>query len=172
MIRAKKAPYRGTEVPPERTKGEVERLLRDFGADGVSWTEIWSQNRAQLQFILEVEANKRVLVRLEPPAFLGQHRSYNAATGRSEVIKAANWAQSYRLLKAYLKAKLESIAYGLRDVEEEFLADLVVTDRQGRERTVREIYNEQIGSGELRRALGPGLPPVRETQTVDAEVVR
>lgn len=161
MIRKTKAPYRATEVPPERTKGEINRLLRDFGADGVSWSEIWSQNKAQLQFILEVDQDKRILVRLEPPAFLGKHRSYDSRTGRSSEIDAPNWAQSYRLLKAYMKAKLESIAWGLRDVEEEFLADMVVRDKQGRETTVREIYNQQLATGEIRPALTSGQEDTR-----------
>lgn len=164
MIHPKKAPYRDTEVPPERTKWEIDRMLREFGADGVQWSEIWRENKAQVQFILEVAQGRRILVRLEPPPFLGKHRSYNPAKGYSEDVTAPNWAQSYRLLKAYLKAKLESIAFGLRDVEEEFLADLVMKDSTGQERTVREIYQEQLAQGTLRPALPAGRP------IVDAEV--
>lgn len=169
MIRSRKPPYHGTEVPPERTKGEIERLLREFGADGVSWSEIWSQNKAQLQFILEVESDRRILVRLEPPPFLGKHKSYDPQTGKTNEILAPNWAQSYRLLKAYLKAKLESIAFGLRDVEEEFLADLVVRDKFGRERTVREVYQEQLESGSLQLALASGEEKPPRKDAIDTE---
>lgn len=173
MIKRKKAPYSDTAVEPGKTKAEIEKLLRDYGVDGVSWTEIWSQNKAQLQFVLESEGKRPIMVRLEPPSFSMKRRSWSAEKGRHIEIDAPNWAQSYRLLKAYLKAKLESVAYGLRDLEEEFLSDMVVRDSQGRETTVGEIAERMFEAGEMRPMLGPGQepPPARiaRNEAVDAE---
>jgi hypothetical protein len=169
-VKRKSAPYAGTEVPPERSKQQIEKLLREYGADGVQWSEIWAQNKSTLSFIFGIDNDRKILVRLEPPAFAQKRRTWNPAQGRYEQVDSPNWAQSYRLLYAYLKAKLESIAYGLRDVEEEFLSDLVVRDRMGREATVKELYQQQLGSGELRPALGAGSEPAPKTRANVIEV--
>ena len=166
MIRRKRAPYSDTLVPPEKSKSEIEQLLRDYGADGVQWTELFRENKLELRFILTPDAGKPFIVKLSPPPFLAPRKTWNAEKGKHEIIQAPNWAQSLRLLKTYLKAKLESIAFGLRDVEEEFLADTIVRDRAGQERTVFEAVHIAIDSGELKRALPPGHP------VVEGEVVR
>lgn len=158
MIRRKNPPYSGTTVDPAQTKAQIEKLLRSYGVDGVQWSEIYSKNKVQLQFILTTDAGRQLLVRLEPPPFSSKRRSWVALKGRYEIVDAPNWAQSYRLLYSYLKAKLESVAYGLRDIEEEFLADVVVRDAQGREQKVSELVAAQLDAGTIRPALGPGAP--------------
>ena len=166
-LKRRAAPYSSTQVAPERSKVEIETLLRKFGADGVSWSENWKQNRAQVQFIIQAEGQRPILVRLEPPPFLEKRRSWVPEHGRYEQVDAPNWAQSYRLLKAYLKAKLESIVYGLRDVQEEFLSDVVVRDEAGRDRRVGEIYAQQLEEGKITHALPPGQEDqVRGTRTI------
>lgn len=169
-LKPRKAPYSDTTVAPERSKSEIDAMLRKFGADGVSWSESWKDNRAQIQFVIQEEGKRPILVRLEPPPFLGKRKTYNPAKGRYEQIDAPNWAQSYRLLKAYLKAKLEAIAYGLRDIEEEFLSDVVVRDQAGRDRRVGEIYQQQLEDGQFTLALPPGEDPAAKVRTIiDAE---
>lgn len=168
-FRRKSAPYSGTEIPPEKSKVQIEKLLRDYGCDGVQWSELWKQNRAQITFVLQNPQGRSIMVRLEPPPFSSKRRTWVPETGHYEQVDAPNWAQSYRLLYAYLKAKLEAIAYGLRDIEEEFLADTVVRDQHGQERRVAEVYQEQLASGELRPALGPGGPiPAEASKKRDA----
>lgn len=172
MLKKTKPPYSGTEVTPERSKYEIEGLLRKYGIDGVSWTEIWSENRAQLQFLLQDERKRPILVRLQPPPFATKRKTWDAATGRYEQVDAPNWAQSYRLLKAYLKAKLESVAYGLRDIEEEFLSDIVVHDEEGHETTVKEMIDRQVEAGKLRLSLPPpseAPPSAAKRASVDAD---
>ncbi len=158
MIRRKRAPYSDTEVPPERTKSEIERLLRDYGAEAVQWTEHYEHMRLEMRFVIrsDAEGARPVMVKLVPPAFLAKRKTWNAMKGYYETVDSPNWAQSLRLLKSYLKAKLESIAYGLRDVEEEFLSDVVVRDRAGNETTVLEAVHVALSSGELKPALPPG----------------
>lgn len=169
-LKRRAAPYSGTQVPPEKSKVEIETLLRRFGADGVSWSENWKQNRAQVQFIIQEAGKRPILVRLEPPPFLESRKTWVAEHGRYEQVQAPNWAQSYRLLKAYLKAKLESIVYGLRDVEEEFLSDVVVRDEAGRDRRVGEIYAQQLEEGKITHALPPGTEePAKARTVVDTE---
>ncbi len=170
MLKKSDPPYSSTEVAPEKSKAEIEGLLRRYGIDGVSWTEIWSENRAQLQFILQDERKRPILVRLQPPPFATKRRTWNSERGHYEMIDAPNWAQSYRLLKAYLKSKLESVAYGLRDIEEEFLSDIVIRDQDGRETTVKEMIDRQIEAGQVQLSLPPGseASPAKRA-TVDAD---
>jgi hypothetical protein len=159
VIRRKTPPYSGTTVDPATSKAQIEKLLRSYGVDGVQWSEMWTANKAQLQFVLSDDKGRRILIRLEPPPFSTRRRTWVPEKGRYEQVDSPNWAQSYRLLYSYLKAKLESIAYGLRDVEEEFLSDMILRDRDGHEVRVGEIVARQLDSGELRPALGPGEPP-------------
>ena len=80
------------------------------------------------------------------PLFIAGHRVWNEKLGRSEIKQAKNWAQSLALFEHYLKTKLESIAFGLRDVREEFLADILVKDSEGRERTIVEVIEPALES--------------------------
>ena len=174
MLKRRTPPYSGTEVDPGRSKMQIEKLLRQYGVDGVSWTEVWSQNRAELRFVLEDDKKRPIMVRLQPPPFAVKRKMWVAEKGRYDQVDAPNWAQSYRLLYNYLKAKLESVAYGLRDIEEEFLSDIVIHDKTGRETTVGEMVGRQIESGEVRVSLPPGNepePPKKEGRpgAVDAD---
>ena len=164
--RRRAAPYADTEVSPTRSKEQIDSLLREAGADGVSWSEHWAQNRAQLQFIITNEAGRKCMIRIEPPAFVARRKNWNEGKGHYDTVEKPNWAQAYRLLYYYLKGKLQAIALGLRLVEDEFLPDFVVRDQQGRETTVRELVDHQLASGEIRPALPPGQ------DYADAEVVR
>ncbi|HZY69987.1 MAG TPA: hypothetical protein VFF67_03290 [Thermoplasmata archaeon] len=168
-LKQKTAPYAGTEIPPERSRQLIDKLLRRYGVDAVVWSEVWAKNRVLLEFVVQLDDGRAVKVRLEPPAFAAKRKSYNSTTGHYELVDAPNWAQSYRLLYYYLKTKLESVVYGLRDIEEEFLSDLVVRDKTGRETTVGEIARAQLASGELRPAIeGPREPVDAEFQGVGA----
>ena len=65
-----------------------------------------------------------------------------------------------RLMYHYLKGKLEAVAWGLKDVEEEFLNDVLVHDQQGREATVGELIGRKaLSQGQLKQ-----LPKAEERQ--------
>ena len=88
----------------------------------------------------EIGGVRKVLgIKVSPPTFAKTHLSWNAQRGAHDKIYSPNWAQSYRLLYHWLKAKLEAIAYGLTDAQQEFLSQVVVALPSGEQKTVGEI---------------------------------
>ena len=142
MIISKKPPYSATTADPERTEMQINKLLRDYGISKYQWAKDFERNQVYLNLIVEAEINgvkKEIGIKIEPPTFAAKRRTWNPRTGRNEVVFAPNWAQSYRLLYHWLKAKIEAIAYGLTTVEKEFLSQVVVQLPSGQSRTVSEL---------------------------------
>lgn len=164
MIISKKPPYQGTEADPDKTRMQIDKLLRDYGVSGVQWTTDYDHNRVGLAFMVETEIRglkKQIGIKIEPPVFVAQRRTWNPRLGRYERVHAPNWAQSFRLLFWWLKAKLEAVAYGLTSIEQEFLSQVVVKLPSGQQTTVGAALAEPILAGNL--AL--------EDKVVDAEPV-
>ena len=164
MIISKKPPYQGTESDPDKTRMQIDKLLRDFGVSGVQWTTDYDHNRVGLAFMVETEirgVKKQIGIKIEPPVFVAQRKTWNPRMGKYERVYAPNWAQSFRLLFWWLKAKLEAVAYGLTSVEQEFLSQVVVKLPSGQQTTVGAALVEPILVGNL--AL--------ENKIVDAEPV-
>ena len=148
--RRKKAPYQDTVVPAEKTKFQIEKLLKDFGAQGAQWTTVWESDKVQLKFAMPTEMGRSVMIRIDPPLFMAQRKNWNKLSGKYIVMEEPNWAQSMRLLYYYLKGKLEAIQWGLKDVEEEFLNDILVKGPSGQEVTVGELVSyKALSDGQL-----------------------
>ena len=142
MIISKRPPYQKTTADPERTEMQINKLLRDYGISKYQWSKDFAHNQIYLNLIVEAEINgvkKEIGIKIEPPTFAAKRRTWNAQTGRHDIVFAPNWAQSYRLLYHWLKAKIEAIAYGLTTVEKEFLSQIVIQLPSGQTRTVSEL---------------------------------
>lgn len=169
MIVRKKPPYGSTQVDPDRTRGAIDKLLRDYGIEATQWTTAWQQGVVELAFIFEAEVQgvrKKVGVLVRPPMFLAERRTYNPKLGRYEKVRAPNWAQSMRLLYFWLKAKLEAVAYGLVAPEKEFLSEIILQLPGGRSTTVGDVLASRAVDGKLALEQKPGVP---EGQVIDAE---
>lgn len=122
-----------TRVPAERTRIEIEQLMRKRGAD---------------QFLSGSDSDRAVLAfRLG-----GRHIRFTLPLGdaRSEQHCRSRW----RALLLVIKAKLEAIDIGILTVEEAFIADTVLPDR----RTVAEVMLPQIESAYATGNMPPLLP--------------
>jgi hypothetical protein len=142
----KMLPYTGTEVPAEQRFAKIDRMLRDYGITKSQWTKDWDSDRIELRLIIEQEDGSAIGIKLVAPLFIAGHRVWNEKLGKSEIKQAKNWAQSLALFEHYLKTKLESIALGLRDVKEEFLADILVKGSEGREKTIVKVIERALES--------------------------
>lgn len=142
MIISKRPPYEKTTADPERTEMQINKLLGSYGISKYQWTKDLKAGQVSLTFEVEAEiqgVKKLLAIKIIPPTFAKERHSWNALKGRNEKIYAPNWAQSYRLLFHWLKAKIEAIAYGLTTVEQEFLAQVVTTLPSGEQATIGEI---------------------------------
>lgn len=106
----------GTKVPVERSRAEIERLLRRHGAGGFGLA--WQGDHARLVF--EIRGRR---VRFDVPA--PPHKEYSTVA-KWEAEERRRW----RALLLMLKAKLEMVAAGDADFDQEFLAFLVLPSGQ------------------------------------------
>lgn len=170
VIRAPKgkAPYSGTPIGVEQSKQMISKLLRDYGASGVVWGDNFTTGEVYLEFVVEREGGGAVKYRVRPAPFMEKHRTYNPRTGHEDVKELPNWPRSLRLLYGWTKVKVESIAFGLTTIEQEFLAQTVIKDETGREATVGELVLPAIEAGGGRLAL-PSPKPRDRPNVQDAE---
>jgi hypothetical protein len=122
-----------TKVPADRTRLEIEVLMRKRGAD---------------QFMSGQDNDGAVLAfRLN-----GRHLRFTLPLGKG--LTEQRIRSRWRALLLVIKAKLEAIDIGILTVEDAFLADIVLPDRQ----TVAEVMRPQIeaayASGKMPPLLG------------------
>jgi hypothetical protein len=110
-----------TEVTSDRSRSEIERTLRRYGATAFAYG--WTDTDATVMFEM---ADRRILFRLPLPnrndrAFThtpekGLRRSQDAAEREWEQAQRQRW----RALALVIKAKLEAVDAGITTVEQEF----------------------------------------------------
>lgn len=122
-----------TKVPADKTRLDIEALMRKRGAD--QFFSGSDRERALLAFRLNGRHIRFVL----PLAGM-----------RGEQQIRSRW----RALFLVIKAKLEAIDIGITTVEEAFLADTILPDK----RTVAEVMLPQIESAYSTGSMPPLLP--------------
>jgi hypothetical protein len=113
-----------TEVSSDRSRAEIERTLRRYGASAFMYG--WTDNSVTVAFEL---AGRRIVFRLPMPD--PNDREFNLTpTGKRRVQSAVEQAyeqavrQRWRALALVIKAKLEAVSAGITTVEQEFLAHI------------------------------------------------
>jgi len=162
---AKKLPYEGTEIPPERTKADIDSILHEFvilddhgnrtcHITAIRWTDI-PPSLPILEFMVEYiheGVKKGSSIRIKPPLLIRRKRQ------RGGHVNTEAPAQSMRLFYWYLKSKLEAILFGLNDLTSEFLNEVIISLPSGKDATVGEIIVKQIQDSKI-----PALTFNRET---------
>lgn len=143
----------GTHVDVERTRTEVQRLLRRYGASRVA--EAWEPGRACVQFELGGLVAK-LTVPLPTAAELLRERKRKPGEDALRSLLAQAERQRWRAFLLLLKAKLESIEMGVTSFEHEFLPHLMLENGK----TVTEVMDQAMRDGVVRPLL-PALPDRR-----------
>jgi hypothetical protein len=143
-----------TEVSSEKSRAEIERTLKRYGADGFGYM---TQGRmAAIQFNMN---GRRVLLRLEMPDHNARQFTHSSRGLRTKSVASNAWEQAcrqkWRALALVVKAKLEAVESGITTLEAEFLANTVLPSGQ----TVGDWALPQVAhvyaTGELPKML-PG----------------
>jgi hypothetical protein len=145
MLKSKAPPYQNTHVDPAKTKYQIEKLLSDYGAEAVQWTQSYATQEMQLRFIFEVEVKgvrRKIGFLVRPPMFAIRRRRRGYG-----LVNEPQYSQSLRLLYWYVKAKLEAAAYGLDSLERVFMSEVVFKLPDGREATVGDTVVKMIEQG-------------------------
>ena len=116
-----------TQVSADRSRTEIERILRRFGADTFLYG--WDREKAVIQFQAEGKQVRFVLPMPDrnDPRFThtpskNRERTDVAAQAEWEKATRSNW----RALALIIKAKLVAIDSGITEFESEFLAHIVL----------------------------------------------
>jgi hypothetical protein len=154
----------GTSVTVDRSRAEIESLLRRYGAD--QFVSGWEAGRrALIGFRAHGKQVRFELTLPDPgdPIFQPKrrlHRRYNSASrsyvnvGASGDRYEAEVRRRWRALALVVKAKLEAVATGITTFETEFMAHIVMPDG----RTVGDHVRPRIEAAYASGKMQPLLP--------------
>lgn len=149
----------GTTVPPEKTRAEIDVLLRRHGA-----TEFAAGYLATREVVTFRLKDRLIRMTVETPTANDFHVDkggrYIYSESRRENLAQAETRRRWRALLLILKAKLEAIQSGVVTLDEEFLPYIVLPSNQ----TVAEYLAPQIAHLSERGRMPPMLPGVGETE--------
>jgi hypothetical protein len=151
----------GTEVPSDRSRSEIEKTLRRYGAAKFAYG--WDEHAAVIGFAAH-DRQVRFVLPLPNP----DDREFTRTdTGRTRTASAAADAyeravrQRWRVLALVVKAKLEAVESGLVSFENEFLAHLVMPGGA----TVGELVHEHVEQAYATGQVPALLPDYRRAIT-------
>jgi hypothetical protein len=139
-----------TSVSSQASRDEIERTLRRYGADQFMYG--WDATMAVIRF----RAHERyVEFRLGLPDRHAREITHtpNRGTVRSLSQQEREYEQAvrqrWRALALVVKAKLEAVAAGITEFEDEFLAHLILPDGTTVGRHVRPMVEEAYTTGKM-----------------------
>jgi hypothetical protein len=154
MAEARSTYAEGTDVPVERSKAELDKLLEKHGADQRVFGANDRDGIALVGFTLQ---GRQIRINVPIPKLddIPEPRSGNKGRSKAEMrLKALEQKkrERWRALLLVVKAKLEYIAMGVTTPEREFLADIALPNGTtvgdllaGKDGELKEIYS----SGEM-----------------------
>lgn len=153
----------GTDVSSEKSRSEIERTLRRYGASAFAYA--WEGNAAMIAFSLS-DRHIRFRLPLPDPESLeftltptGKTRTATAAEAAYEQAVRQRW----RALALVIKAKLEACEAGISTVEREFLDSVVLPNGS----TVGDWLGPQIAQVYASKQMPALMPGTREDQDRD-----
>ena len=147
MITPKKLPFATSTVPPEKSRNEIIKLLKDFGISDYSWAEDLGQVALSFKVEVDYEGEPKLWsVIIRPPILVDVRKVYDEEKRMVVEKGIPNYVQSFRFLLNHLKTKLTAVACGAVKFEEEFMADIQVQTPQGPKRFVEALkeYNPHL----------------------------
>jgi hypothetical protein len=133
--------YKTTQVNWAKTQAQIYKILGELGIYEIRFTNM--KNKFALEFLVQlVEGEKPRAVRVIVPI---------AYSGDNDKEREKELNIVHRILFNHLKAKFVAVQSGLTEFEQEFMAHLLITDKQGNSRTVGEMilpeYKKSIEEG-------------------------
>lgn len=127
-----------TKVGVEKSRSEIEALLRQHGAKDLAMAYADNADRAMIGFRWKARNFKIVLpLPSQAPTTPGGRPSHNPEAARTQEIK-----RRWRALLLVIKAKLEAIEIGISTFEDEFLAYTMLPGNQ----TVSEVVQPRVAA--------------------------
>lgn len=153
-----------TEVPVERSRAEIERLIIKYGATSTAF-----MNGVGRAMILFEAKGRRIMFELPLPS--QDERRFQRTPGGRRTLgpsgRLGAWEQAcrqrWRALALVIKAKLEAVETGITTFEDEFLAHIVMPDGLTVATHIKPRIAAVYGTGNMQ----PLLPPPRTAQATE-----
>ena len=145
-----------TTVTVERSKAEIERLLRAHDATGLlmAWDE--DEGKSVVQFRIEGRVVKMVVTDPDIAEYSVSDAGRRRPPGAARTAVDKELRRRWRALLLITKAKLEMVESGESSVDREFMADILLPDGS----TVGEKMLPKLvlayDTGKMPRQLLPG----------------
>lgn len=143
---------KGTEVPVDRTRAELERLLAAHGATGFGYG--WDSGRHRVVFRI---ADRMIRLEISGPE---RTEFVKTPTGRSRTAQqiteqvAAETRRRWRSLLLVTRARFVAVEDGVQTLQDAFMADVVLPDGQ----TVSEWLHPQLDTAYATAEMPALLP--------------
>lgn len=118
----------GTQVPADRSRAEIERLLQRFGASRFAYG--WMDGSAAISFQYNSKLIRLVLPlpQADDDAIVRTARGRVRTSSSIEEAMRGEERRRWRSLCLCVKAKLEAVESGIATFEQEWLAHVVLPD--------------------------------------------
>jgi hypothetical protein len=136
-----------TTVPVDRSKAEIERILKAHGSTGFAYLS--NERVSEIQFIFRNNLYKISLIMPKKEEFIESPRGRSRKDSIIDRMHEQECRSRWRELLLLIKAKFIAIERGTRSVEQEFAADIVLPDN----RTLYQHLSKALEMGKLPRAL-------------------
>lgn len=124
-----------TTVPVERTRSQIEELLRRYNCDEFAYSSMPGMAMIGFCLMSSDKVRLRIAMKLKLPAMKDfERRKFKGGGGRMNTPQeqAEAWEQAcrslWRAMMLVIKAKLEAVTVGISTIEREFLADIMLSD--------------------------------------------
>lgn len=159
----------GTDVGVERSRNELERMLRAHGATGYvsGWDD--RDGRHAVMFRITDRMVRLTVARPSPDdrdvrlTPTGRRRTDAAASEAAQAEERRRW----RSLVLVTKAKLVSVADGVQTIEQAFMADIVLPDG----RTVSDWLTPQLETAYATAEMPSLMPGSSSTPALDSPAI-
>lgn len=156
--------YANTKIDPDDTKADITKRLKAHGvtSEHIQWTG------DVLKFIMPYEVNgvqKGIGFEIRPPHIFANKRTWNTEKARYEKIDVPLTAQAMRLMLWYIDTKLKAIEWGLVDIKEELMQNIIIP---GTDTLVGDVIMKRIKEDTLAKLPAPEADPSEDRRTVEA----
>jgi hypothetical protein len=144
-----------TSVSVNRSQGQLEKILRRYGASGFSITQDYEAGTAAVAFRVPESpgADVYIPVRMAVPIHQVKAR-LKANAGPRTRRREADWFEqaeriAWRHLVLCVEAMLVAVETGIQTISEAFLAHMLIEDETGEQARVYDMFERQGGARAL-----------------------
>ena len=135
------APYKGTKVSVDKTKNEIDNILRKYGVKKIAWDFDPEHDDVGVHFQFEEQIDGKTVmpvISLKPPEIWKRVRVYSKKHSKYLTTETIYWPQAMRCLFWYIKSHLEMTKLGYTK-SQEFLPHVALHLPDGTEMKLGDV---------------------------------